>query len=78
MGPAFVLSTLVVALLSLAETSIPLLLRPPGEDSFPIATLTIMANAPERQVAAMGFVYVVAALTILSIGFALSRKQAIR
>jgi iron(III) transport system permease protein len=66
--PAAALSIGVVALLALGDTSIPLLLRPPGEDSFPIALFTIMANAPEALVATLCLLQLSGVLGIVLLG----------
>lgn len=65
LSPALVLSVLIISLLSTAEIGTIMLLRPPGEDSFPLAIFTIMANAPELKVSSLCFVYfVISALNL--------------
>ena len=44
-----------------AEVGIVLLLRPPGEDSLPVALFTIMANAPAAMVAVLCVVHLLSA-----------------
>jgi ABC-type Fe3+ transport system permease subunit len=59
--PAMLASTLTVALLASGEVGLVLLLRPPGEDSLPVALFTVMANAPEATVAALCLVLLASA-----------------
>ena len=65
--PAMALSILIVALLATAEIGTILLLRPPGEDSFPLAIFTVMANASEVKVSSLCFIYFVVSVFNLSI-----------
>jgi iron(III) transport system permease protein len=65
--PAMALSILIVALLATAEIGTILLLRPPGEDSFPLAIFTVMANASEVKVSSLCFIYFVVSIFNLSI-----------
>jgi len=67
LSPALALSILIVTLLATAEIGTILLLRPPGEDSFPLAIFTIMANASEVKVASLCFIYVIISAINLSI-----------
>lgn len=62
---------LLVALLASAEIGTVLLLHPPGHASFPLAIFTVMANAPERLVATLCFLYLIPATVVLSLTFAL-------
>ncbi|MBL7716617.1 MAG: hypothetical protein JNL01_14225 [Bdellovibrionales bacterium] len=73
--PTAFLSCLLVALLATAELNIVLLLRPPGEDSLPIAIFTVMANAPEALVSMLSLLYVTGALGVLLIGWSLAKKE---
>ncbi len=52
---------LVVALLATADIGTVLLLHPPGQESFPLAIFTVMANARESFVASLCLVYILAA-----------------
>ena len=73
--PALALSVLIVTLLATAEIGTILLLRPPGEDSFPLAIFTVMANASEVKVASLCFVYfVVSAFNLTILWTVLGRK----
>ncbi len=65
--PALALSVLIVTLLATAEIGTILLLRPPGEDSFPLAIFTVMANASEVKVASLCFIYFVVSVINLTI-----------
>ena len=67
LSPALALSILIVSLLATAEIGTVLLLRPPGEDSFPLAIFTIMANASEVKVSSLCFLYVIISALNLSI-----------
>jgi ABC-type Fe3+ transport system permease subunit len=74
--PALALSVLIVTLLATAEISTVLLLRPPGEDSFPLAIFTVMANASEVKVASLCFVYfVISAFSLILLWTVLGRKE---
>lgn len=55
-SPYALMSFLVVGLLSFADVSIPLILRPPGEDSLPTTLLTVIANAPEKYVSCLALI----------------------
>ena len=59
-GP-IVVSIALVALLATADVTTVLLLQPPGQDSFPVALFTVMANAPESMVASLCLAYVLTA-----------------
>lgn len=61
LAPGLWLSFLTVALLASGEVGIVLLLRPPGEDSLPVALFTIMANAPAAMVAVLCVVHLLSA-----------------
>jgi iron(III) transport system permease protein len=61
LAPAMLVSTLTVALLASGEVGLVLLLRPPGEDSLPVAIFTVMANAPDATVAALCLVLLASA-----------------
>ncbi len=50
---SFLVSILIISLLSLTEVGTVLLLRPPGEDTLPVQIFTIMANAPESLVSTL-------------------------
>ncbi len=63
---SLMISTLCVSLLATAEVGMVLLLRPPGEDSYPVSIFTIMANAPEGLTAALCLVY----CCVVILGFA--------
>jgi iron(III) transport system permease protein len=56
--PALLLAALLVALLASGDVTTVLLLHPPGHPSLPLAIFTVMANAPERLVAALCLAYV--------------------
>ena len=56
--PAVLGSALLVALLATADVTTVLLLYPPGSPSLPLVIFTVMANAPERLVAALCLIYV--------------------
>ncbi len=60
-APAAGIGMLVVALLATADIGTVLLLHPPGQDSFPLAIFTVMANARESFVASLCFVYILTA-----------------
>jgi iron(III) transport system permease protein len=53
-------SLALVALVATADITTVLLLQPPGQDSFPVALFTVMANAPESMVASLSLAYVLA------------------
>jgi len=75
LAPALALSVLIITLLATAEIGTILLLRPPGEDSFPLAIFTVMANASEVKVASLCFVYfMISALSLTILWSALGRK----
>ncbi len=70
-------SLMVVSLLACAEVGPVLLLRPPGEDSLPVAIFTVMANAPEAFVASLCLIYFAGALALLALaGVWLTRRTA--
>jgi ABC-type spermidine/putrescine transport system permease subunit II len=69
-----VLACLIVALLSTAEVGTALLLRPPGADSLPVQIFTVMANAPESLVAALCFLYIAGAASLLIVGWAVADR----
>jgi len=73
--PAMVLACLIVALLSTAEVGTALLLRPPGADSLPVQIFTVMANAPESLVAALCFLYIVGAASLLMMGWLVAGRR---
>lgn len=73
--PALALSILIVTLLATAEIGTILLLRPPGEDSFPLAIFTVMANASEVKVASLCFIYfIVSTFNLIILWAILGRK----
>lgn len=72
--PAMALSCLMSALLSTAEVGTALLLRPPGSDSLPVQIFTVMANAPESLVAALCFLYILGAATLLILGWTVAGR----
>jgi iron(III) transport system permease protein len=74
--PAMALSILIVALLATAEIGTILLLRPPGEDSFPLAIFTVMANASEVKVSSLCFIYFVVSIFNLSILWSVLGRKA--
>lgn len=76
LAPALALSVLVVSLLATAEIGTVLLLRPPGEDSFPIAIFTVMANASEIKVSSLCFVYFIISAFNLTVLWAIFGKKA--
>ncbi len=76
LNPALALSILIVTLLATAEIGTILLLRPPGEDSFPLAIFTVMANASEVKVAALYFTYFVISTFNLTILWTVLGKKA--
>ncbi|MCH7925324.1 MAG: iron ABC transporter permease [Planctomycetes bacterium] len=67
--PAAGIGMLVVALLATADIGTVLLLHPPGQDSFPLAIFTVMANARESFVAALCLVYILAAGGFLTLAW---------
>jgi ABC-type Fe3+ transport system permease subunit len=73
--PALALSILVVSLLATAEIGTVLLLRPPGEDSFPIAIFTVMANASELKVSSLCLIYFIISVFNLTIFWATFGKK---
>jgi ABC-type Fe3+ transport system permease subunit len=75
MLPGLLLGTFLIALLATAEVGPVLLLRPPGEDSLPVALFTVMANAPEAQVSALCFVYLATAAFLIGGGWAVARRK---
>ena len=58
LAPAMILSVFVISLLASADIGTVLLLRPPGEDSFPLTIFTVMANASETLVSTLCLLYV--------------------
>ena len=56
--PSVLVAGLLVALLSCMDITTVLMLHPPGHGSLPLAIFTVMANAPEAQVAALSLLYV--------------------
>ena len=58
-------SILVVFLLANAEVVTVLLLRPPGEDSYPVSIFTWMANAPVGLISALCLLYVLGVLSVM-------------
>jgi iron(III) transport system permease protein len=75
LNPALALSILIVSLLATAEIGTILLLRPPGEDSFPLTIFTVMANASEVKVSSLCFIYFVISILNLSILWALLGRK---
>ena len=67
--PAAGIGMLVVALLATADIGTVLLLHPPGQDSFPLAIFTVMANARESVVASLCLVYILAAGGLVALGW---------
>ena len=67
--PAAGIGMLVVALLATADIGTVLLLHPPGQDSFPLAIFTVMANARESFVASLCLVYILAAGGFLTLAW---------
>ena len=63
--PAVGLAVVLVALLATAEVGTVLLLHAPGQDSLPLAILTVMANAPQSLVSSLCLLYVVSAGLVL-------------
>jgi len=74
--PTLALSVLIVSLLATAEIGTVLLLRPPGEDSFPLAIFTVMANASEVKVSSLCFIYFAISALNLTILWAIFGKKA--
>lgn len=74
-APDALLTTAVIALLATAEVGVVLLLRPPGEDSLPVAIVTVMANAPEALVAALSLAYLGVAVCIGGALLVIARKR---
>jgi hypothetical protein len=62
--------------LATAEIGTILLLRPPGEDSFPLAIFTVMANASEVKVSSLCFIYFVVSIFNLSILWSVLGRKA--
>lgn len=67
LGLSLAVSISLVALLAAADVDTALLLHPPGEPSFPLVILTVMANAPESLVASLCLLYVGSAAGLLSL-----------
>lgn len=67
--PTIGIGTLLVALLATADIGTVLLLHPPGQDSFPLAIFTVMANARESFVASLCLVYIIAAGALLMLAW---------
>ncbi len=74
MAEALVFSFLSVSALATAEVGTVLLLRPPGEDSFTISIVTIMANAPESFVSALCLLYFCGVVFTFSVVRLLSKR----
>jgi iron(III) transport system permease protein len=58
LAPAMLLAALAIALLANVDVTTVLVLHPPGQASLPLGIFTVMANAPEYQVATLCLVYV--------------------
>ncbi len=56
-----VVSIALAVLVATADVTTVLLLQPPGQDSFPVALSTGIANAPESMVASLCLAYVLTA-----------------
>lgn len=72
------LSFLFISLLISSEINTVLLLRPPGEDSFPIRIFTVMANSSEAFVTSLCFVYLTGSFCLLGLTyflFGLARRE---
>ena len=75
--PAIVLSAFIISLLASAEIGTVLLLRPPGEDSFPLRIFTVMANASESVVSTLCLLYVgLAGIFLVTLWYLIGRKPA--
>ena len=57
------------SLLATADVGTVLLLHPPGHTSLPLAIFTVMANAPEAQVASLCLLYFLAAAGVLGLAW---------
>jgi ABC-type Fe3+ transport system permease subunit len=75
LAPSAALSVLLAALLATADVGTVLLLHPPGHPSLPLALFTIMANAPEAQVASLGLLYLLLAGAGLGLAFRLAARR---
>jgi iron(III) transport system permease protein len=58
LAPAMLLAALAIALLASVDVTTVLVLHPPGHASLPLSIFTVMANAPEYQVATLCLVYI--------------------
>ncbi|MCK5829330.1 MAG: hypothetical protein KAH20_03420 [Methylococcales bacterium] len=76
LAPSLALSVLVISLLATAEIGTVLLLRPPGEDSFPLAIFTVMANASEIKVSSLCLIYFVISAVNLTVLWTIFGKKA--
>jgi ABC-type Fe3+ transport system permease subunit len=76
LAPGLWLAASLVALLAASEVVTVLLLHPPGRPSFALSVFTVMANAPEKHVAALCVVYlmVLGALLAAIAGCARARR----
>jgi iron(III) transport system permease protein len=70
--PVAGVSVVLVALLATADITTVLFVHPPGEQTLPLAIVTVMANAPESLVASLCVVYVTAAMGVLTVAWALA------
>jgi ABC-type Fe3+ transport system permease subunit len=73
--PVAGVSVLLVALLATADITTVLLIHPPGEQTLPLAIVTVMANAPESMVASLCVVYVTAAAGLLTGVWAMAGRK---
>ncbi len=77
LAPALALSVLIISLLASSEIGTVLLLRPPGEDSFPLSIFTVMANASESLVSTLCLLYIgLSAILLILFWHVLVRKSA--
>jgi len=77
LAPAIILSIFVISLLASAEIGTVLLLRPPGEDSFPLTIFTVMANASETLVSTLCLLYVgLSGILLVTFWSIIGRKSA--
>jgi len=76
LASVFVLTGFVLTLLlSAADTGTVPLIHPPGAQNLPLAIFTIMANAPENQVAQLCLLYLVLASVLLLLVSAVWNKR---
>jgi len=73
LGPAIIVSLLLVMVLSAADITTTHLLQPPGVQSLPVAIFTVMANSPEGLVASLCLLYLLCVVLLLAAAAQLPR-----